>query len=104
MPSLTYFLLYKNNIIENVRLYKYLGLTFSAYGNFTTAKQELKKSALKALFKLKSEMGPFFNYDHPLLTMKLFDALVRPILLYGSKILGTEMLNDDPIESIHLKF
>ena len=94
---------YQDKILENVKLYKYLGLTFSAFGNFTIAKQELKKSALKALFKLKKDMGNFFHFD-PCLTMKLFDTLVKPILLYGSEVWGTDIVKDDPIESVHTKF
>ena len=94
---------FQEKILENVRLYKYLGLTFSAFGNFTVVKQELKKSALKELFKLKKEMGHSFNYD-PVLTMKLFDALVKPILLYGSEVWATDTVKDDPIESVHIKF
>ena len=37
--------------LDNVSNYKYLGLTLSTYGNFTYAKQEIKKVALKALYK-----------------------------------------------------
>ena len=34
-----------------------LALQFSTYGNLTYAKQEIKKVALKALYKLRKEMG-----------------------------------------------
>ena len=39
--------------LENVKSYKYLGLIMSPYGNFNLARQELKKVALKALYKLR---------------------------------------------------
>jgi hypothetical protein len=48
---------YKGKKLETVKSYKYLGLSFSTFGNFTLARQELKKIALKALFKLRKEMG-----------------------------------------------
>ena len=48
-------------------------------------------------------MRSSFNYD-PRLTIKLFDSLVKPILLYGGEFWGTEVLKDDPIQSVHVKF
>jgi len=73
-------------------------------GIFSVAQQELKKSALKALFKLKKDMGSFFNHDITL-TLKLFDALVKPILLYSSEVWGIENMKiGNPIESVHIKF
>ena len=42
---------YGANELENVKSYKYIGLTMSPYGNFNLARQELKKVVLKALYK-----------------------------------------------------
>ncbi|XP_048584056.1 uncharacterized protein LOC125563170 [Nematostella vectensis] len=93
--------------LENVKSYKYLGLVFSAVGNFNLAKEELKKTALKALFKLRKDLGIHFRSDINL-TLKLFDALIKPILLYGSEVWGADnksCVDDrDPLESVHLKF
>ena len=36
------------------------------------------------------------------LQLKIFDALVAPILLYGSEVLGFE--KNDNIEKVHLQF
>ena len=47
--------------LENVKSYKYLGLIMSPFGNFNLARQELKKVALKALYKLRKEMGNHFK-------------------------------------------
>ena len=97
---------YDNIKLVNVKSYKYLGLCLSAYGTFTLAKQELKKVALKALYKLRKDMGQSFRKD-PKLTIKLFDTLVSPILLYGSEIWGADVkgsLDKDQIESVHIKF
>ena len=72
----------------------------SPFGNFNLARQELKKVALKALYKLQKEMGNHFRGNIKL-TMKLFDALISPILLYASKVWGIDCngkLEKDPAE------
>ena len=56
----------------------------SRYGNFNLARQELKKVALKFLYKLRKEIGNHFR-ENIQLTMKLFDALMSPILFYASE-------------------
>ncbi|XP_048575691.1 uncharacterized protein LOC5516904 isoform X3 [Nematostella vectensis] len=64
-----------------------------------------KKVAPKALFKLKREMGNNFR-TNVLLTNRLFDCLIKPILLYGSEIWGVDEIKNehDPIELVHAKF
>ena len=58
----------------------------SPYGNFNLAWQEFKKSALKALYKLRKEMGNHLRVNIKL-TIKLFDALISPIgVKYGGLI------------------
>ena len=75
--------------LENAKSYRHLGLTLCRYGNFTLARQELKKASLKALFKLRKEMGKHFS-ENIKLTIKLFDSLISPILMYGSEIWGID--------------
>ena len=96
---------YQDKIIENVTSYKYLGIFFSAIGNFSVGKNELRKVALKALFKLKKSMGDNFKTDLTL-TLRLFDALIKPILLYGCEVWGVDVSKKerDPIEAVHVKF
>ena len=97
---------YGVNKLENAKSYKYLGLTLCPYGNFTLARQELKKVGLKALFKLRKEMGNHFR-ENIKLTIKLFDTLISPILLYGSEIWGidcTGQRDKDPAEIVQNKF
>ena len=50
----------------------------SPYGNFNVARQEVQKIALKALYKLRKEMGKYFR-ENIKLTMNLFGALISPI-------------------------
>ena len=44
---------FDNNLIENVKQYKYLGIIFTSSGTFSSAKHELLNKGTKALFKLK---------------------------------------------------
>ena len=53
----------------------------SPFGNFNLALQEQKKVALKALYKLRKEMGNHFNRENIKLTMELFDAVIRSYTL-----------------------
>ena len=41
-------------VLENVRHYRYLGVTFSASGSSTEAKSELYIKGLKAFYKLRT--------------------------------------------------
>ena len=95
------------SLVENVTKYKYLGLTLSASASYSTAKQELKKIALKAYYSLKKTMGMSFRRHLPL-TIYLFNTLIKPILTYGSEIwaLDTTKYNElrDPIEQLHNTF
>ena len=89
--------------LENVKTYKML----STSGTFDIAKQELKKIALKALLSLRKNMKEHFRTDITL-TTKLFDALIKPILLYASEIWGVDYkqknIDKDPLEQINIKF
>ena len=97
---------YGVNKLNNVKSYKYLGTTLNPYGNFSLAREELKKLGLKALYKLRKEMGDNFR-ENIMLTIKLFDALISPILLYGSEIWGVDcndQIEKDPAELVQIKF
>ena len=76
---------YGVNKLSNVNSYKYLGMTLNPYGNVGLAGEELKKVVLKALYKLRIEMGDNFR-ENIMLRIKVFDALISPILLYVSEI------------------
>ena len=101
-----YLFRYGADELENVKSYKYLGLIMSPFGNFNLARQELKKVALKALYKLRKEMGNHFR-ENLKLTMKLFEALISPILFYASDVWGIDCngkLEKDPAELVQNKF
>ena len=65
---------------------------------------DLKDRAMKAFFKLKKKLGPLFH-RYPLTTIKLFETLVKPILLFCSDFWGIlKMSKNNPIENLHMKF
>ena len=101
-----YLFRYGADELENVKSYKYLGLIMIPYGNFNLARQELKKVALKALYKLRKKMGNHFR-ENIKLTMNLFDALISFILFYTSKVWEIDcngQLDKDPAELVQNKF
>ena len=91
---------YDKKLIDNVSEYNYLGIKFASSGTFTFAKKELIFKARKALFKVyKSVNYPLCSVQ---LMSKLFDTLVKPILLYGSEIWGDS--NNILVETMHNKY
>ena len=90
--------------LENVRVYKYLGLIFTPSGEIRSALEDLKCRALKAYMKLKNKLGTCFH-SYPNDSIKLFHAIINPILLYASDFWGCLSLpSNNPIENLHLMF
>ena len=77
---------YNNSYIECVQKHTYLCIDFNASCSFTTSKHEIHNKRNKALFKLRKT----FWDDAPKVTtlLHIFNHTIRPILLYGSEILG----------------
>ena len=97
---------YGVNKLNNVKCYKYLGMTLNPYGNFSLPREELKKVGLKALYELRKGMGDNFR-ENIMLTIKLFDALISPILLYESEIWVVDCndrIDKDPAQLVQIKF
>jgi hypothetical protein len=81
-----------NNVhIERAKGYKYLGVYLSSSGSSAEAKEDLYKRGLKALLKFKNS----FNLYKPKIKtlLHIFDHTVKPVLLYGSEVWGTSMVN-----------
>ena len=106
--------------IPSARSYCYLGITFNLSGTFTLATDELRKKGLKAYFALKRMID--LTALSPKTVFKLFDALIVPVLSYGSSIwlqnsqfakallrhtdrkTKLRQMVSDPMEKMHLKF
>ena len=75
--------------LDNVRDYKYLGITFTKLTKFNITKTFLKQKATKAMyFLLLKSKDNNFSVECKL---KLFDSMVLPILLYGCEIWGMKI-------------
>ena len=112
--------MYDNKHLENVQEYKYLGIIFKCSGTFTEAIKELSKKALKVLFMIRRKFHS--STMNPVLHLKLYEACIKPILLYCSEAwapfalkLDSLKKNDNPHileeqftkkkkKKIHLKF
>jgi len=70
--------------------YTYLGVDITPSGSFNRANKQLRTKALRASFKLKSLLSTNHNPSTPL-ALELFNSLVKPILLYCSEILSTNI-------------
>ena len=71
---------------RNVRHYRYLGVYFSASGNFNYGQDDIFKKSMKASFKLTK----LLTSGEPSIktSFHLYDHLIKPIVLYGSEIWG----------------
>ncbi len=73
--------------VEVVKHYVYLGIKMSSSGSFTKATGDLYNSALRAYFSVRSVCSQNLNWK-PRIIIKLFDTMVKPIILYCSEVLG----------------
>ena len=90
--------------VETSREYKYLGFKVTPSGEIKSGLSDLKDRALKAFMQLKRRMSSMFK-KHTRISIKDFDALVRPILLYASDFRGVlKMRNTNSIENFYLSF
>ena len=81
MPTL----LYAGNAIEQVDIFKYLGVQMHGTKGLTPAMENLRKAAKRAMFGLQRRCQQLRIHD-PTLKCKLFDTVVKPILCYGGDI------------------
>ena len=85
--------------------YKYLGFIVTPSGQMNSGLTDLKNRALKAYYKMKKTMGFYFRKHIDIITLHLFDTLVKPILLYNSDFWGClKMPANNPIENMHMRF
>jgi hypothetical protein len=99
---------FNNKPIEIVDKYKYLGIIFNtikrANGDvFREHAQYIKDKANKAIFSILNKTKHLGTLD-PKLAFFLFDTYVKPILTYGSDIIGYNSNYNKIIERLHLRF
>ena len=89
-----------NERLEVVDTFIYLDFNLSSNASFYKAQKHLSEKASRALYSLKS----LFESTHLGIQdkLKLFDALVSPIMNYGSEVWGFH--NSQDIERVHLRF
>ena len=78
-------LMYAGNCIEQVDVFKYLGVMLHATKGLSPAIEYLCKAAKRAMFGLQRRCQQLHIHD-PVLKCKLFDTLVKPILCYCCEV------------------
>ena len=77
--------------IETTNSYNYLGIEMTNTGSFHKATDALYNKALRALFSLYSALNVRSDETNTKLYLKLFDSLIKPILLYGCEVWGPQI-------------
>ena len=68
--------------------YNYLGISSNYNGSFKVAQKELHDKGTKAMFNL---IGKCRKLDSSIdIQTKLFNSLVKPIVLYGAEVWGKQ--------------
>ena len=76
------------SIIEVQNSYCYLGIEISNTGNFSKSHEKLYKKTVRAKYSVFSSVDVYADVPNVPLFLRLFDSLLKPILLYGSEIWG----------------
>ncbi len=86
--------------LEVVFSYTYLGITTNYNGKFKVTQKDLYDKASRAMFGLISKCR---RLHLPLdIQMKLFDSVVKPIMLYGCEVWGP--YSSDVANKLQLRF
>ena len=95
--------------LENVKEFKYLGITIHKKScSFTPTLKYFRLKVTRALYALRNKIN--FNNIPIRIALKLFDAIIKPILLYGSEVWEPFINHDDTkwdqndIERTYLQF
>uniref|UniRef100_A0A9J7YWS7 ribonuclease H n=1 Tax=Cyprinus carpio carpio TaxID=630221 RepID=A0A9J7YWS7_CYPCA len=97
---------YGGEVLEHSSSYSNLGIEISASGGFSLAVKALNEKARRAFYAIKARFG---QLKLPIRTwIKLYHAIIKPILLYGSEIWGPilkfENWDKNLIERTQLEF
>ncbi len=92
---------YNDIELEEVRVFKYLGLNMANNGSTIVTLNSLVNQGLRALHSMKYYLLNA-RFLSPKTKLSIFDTLVKSVLLYSSPVWG--FINTKKIEQIHLKF
>ena len=91
---------YGDNELDTVDSYVYLGINIENNGTLKPAMESLYNQAIRAVFGMKSMYN--FGIMDISTKLKLFDSIIKPILLYGCEIWGFE--NTKAIVAVQIRF
>ena len=94
---------YKNNQMQIVNSYNYLGVIFNSNGSWNKAIDHNRQKANQSLFCLKSFIYSNISFLPANTWNHIFYIKILPILIYGSEIWGLSN-NSINIEKTHIKF
>ena len=86
---------FDGNPIKTTKSYCYLGIDITSTGSFSAALDSLYKKSLRALYSVFATVNVYSDGKSIPLFLKLFDALIKPILLYGCEIWGPSAFNNN---------
>lgn len=89
---------YDGHVISIVNCYKYLGLFLSTRLSFTNALNETTGKARRGVIDIFRTLWRLGDYSAAIF-LKLFDAQIKPMLLYGAEIWGLSHYKQ--IEKVH---
>ena len=90
------------HILDTVDEYNYLGLVFNYNAKFKIAKSYLYQKGCRAMFiLLKKARNLAFTLD---IMLKLFNVIVKPVVLYGAEVWGSENCDIGLLERLQLRF
>ena len=96
---------FEGSPVQAIRSYCYLGIDITSTGSFAVAMESLYKKSLRALYSIYSTINVYSDGKSLRLFLKLFDSLVKPILLYGCEIWGPSAFkNNNPLDKLVNKF
>lgn len=98
-------LTYRGSRVEVVDSFCYLGMVFHCTAPFSDAglvRAATGQQAVLSMARRCRELG----IQDPVMRMRLFDALVRPVMLYGIEVWGPHLLgqSDAQFERVHRSF
>ena len=98
----------RGTTLQHTMEYNYLGIIINASGSFNKAINSLTDKARRAYYSIKSSL---YKFNPPItIWLKLFNSIIKPILMYGSEVWGPLMTqrhiswDTTPTEKVNLQF